>query len=130
MDSSFERSNRPVDLTTDEAHEFHLHALAAKVIKSEAAARSGRTALTLARHDRLTVVLTVMREGARLNTHKADHPITVSVLDGRIVFAVGADEKEHTLEPGGTLVLPGGLPHSARALSDSSFLLVIGGRGA
>ena len=129
MKSDFERSARPVDLTTDVAHEFDLPSLSSRLMNGETTSKSGKTALTLARDDRMTVVLTVMKEGAELQTHKADCPITVNVLAGRIVFTVGTEEKQVAVSAGGALVMPSGLSHSARALNDSSFLLVIGGRG-
>jgi quercetin dioxygenase-like cupin family protein len=99
-------------------------------MNGETVTKSGKTAQTLARDDRMTVVITVMKEGAELETHKTDSPIAVNVVAGSIVFTVGAERKQVAVTAGGAIVMSSGVPHSARALSDSSFLLVIGGREA
>lgn len=60
-----------------------------------------------------------------MHKHHADVPITVHCLKGKIRFEVGG--RSHELNPCHLLVVVAGLPHSARALEESAFLLTIGG---
>ncbi len=128
MNQQPDRKPRPVDLASGEAHRFDLASLASSLLKTEAAQRSGRVAHTLVRNDAMTLVLTVMKAGAKLNEHKAEAPVAVSVLDGNVVFTTGTEHKEHELRAGTALVFPAAMPHAARAVEDSSFLVVIGGQ--
>ena len=128
MNQQRERKHRPVDLTSAETHHFDLAALASDLLKSEATQRSGQVAQTLVRNDAMTLVLTVMKAGVKLGEHKAEAPVAVTVLGGNVVFTAGAGHKEYDLRAGSALAFPAAMPHSARAVEDSSFLIVIGGQ--
>ncbi len=122
-----EHKDRPVDLASGEAHAFELALLGASLLEGDTAQKSGRVAQTLVRNDAMTLVLTVMKAGAKLHEHKAAAPVTVSVLFGSVTFLVGTGQEEYPLRAGSALVFPPGMPHSARAEEDSAFLIVIGG---
>lgn len=128
MSQEQDPAERPVDLASGEAHAFELVSLAASLLEGDTAQKSGRVAQTLVRNDAMTLVLTVMKAGAKLHEHKAAAPVTLSVLFGSVVFLACAGQKEYPLRAGSTLVFPPGMPHSARAVEDSAFLLVIGGK--
>ena len=53
---------------------------------------TGRSSLTLARGDELTVVLTVLKTGHALDEHPAPAAASVTCLDGNITFTTHADE--------------------------------------
>ena len=53
--------------------------------------------------------------GAELPVHDHPHEQVVNVLEGR--FELVLDGVPHELEPGTVLPIPGGVPHSGRALT-------------
>ena len=89
---------------------------------------SGRSSLTLARGDELTVVLTVLKTGHALGEHPAPAAALVTCLDGNITFTTRAEEI--SLVRGETVVFTADILHSVHANEDSVFLIVIGGAAA
>ncbi|MGH3262736.1 MAG: cupin domain-containing protein [Trebonia sp.] len=83
------------------------------------------SATTLAKQSELRVVLVALRAGGSMSEHRADAPIAVQGLEGRIRFDVGDDH--HELTPGQVLVVAPGLRHTVVATVESAFLLIIGG---
>ncbi len=127
MDKAFERPYRPSHLDTSWIGSFPLLAMAEQLMAEEAFAGSGRNALTLVRGEDLTVVLTVIREGALIHEHRAPGPATVITLSGSIRILTGNEKM--TLEHGSAVSFTADVPHAVEAGQDSAFLIVIGGRG-
>jgi quercetin dioxygenase-like cupin family protein len=86
-------------------------------------AASGKTAITLAKNDRLRVVLAVLARGRSLEEHSAEGPLTVYVAEGTIRFVTPEDKIE--LSAGAMLVLRAGVQHSVDALEDSAFVITL-----
>lgn len=85
--------------------------------------RSGRTARTLLKDGPLRVTLVVLEPGGELAEHRAEGPITVHVLDGRLHFtALG---RTYELGPGQLLAAARGVSHSVEAPGGATFLLTI-----
>ena len=126
MEKAFTRPYRPLKVNETWIESFPLHAMAEQLKGEDAFAESGRNALSLVRGDEMTVVLTVMKEGAALNEHRAPGPATVILLSGRIRVSAGAEEA--TLESGSAVSFTANLRHAVKAAEDSAFLIVIGGR--
>lgn len=126
MVRAFERPYRPLKVNETWIESFPLHAMAEQLMVEDAFAESGRNALSLVRGDEMTVVLTVMKEGAVLHEHRAPGPATVVLLSGRIRISSGAEEA--TLESGSAVSFTANLRHAVKAAEESAFLIVIGGR--
>ncbi|ETX07161.1 MAG: hypothetical protein ETSY2_12835 [Candidatus Entotheonella gemina] len=90
--------------------------------------KTGRNALTLARGNDLTVVLMALKDQAMLHEHTAPGPITVTVLSGHVEFSTATESEPLRLRIGDAAVCAAHLPHWVKALEDSAFLLMIGGR--
>ena len=67
MNTSFERPYNPVDLNTSLTQGFPLPSLTEKLVTEATSNTSGRSSLTLARGDELTVVLTALKTGHALD---------------------------------------------------------------
>ena len=128
MNTSFERPYRPVDLNTSLTKSFPLMSMAEKLMREAEFAASGRSALTLARGDGMTVVLTVMKEGTALEDHRAPSPATVITLSGRIIFTTSAEKI--TMDQGDAVTFTSDILHAVYASEDSAFLIIIGGKGS
>ncbi len=94
-------------------------------LKSEKAWQDrDRNAITLVHHPRLRVVLLALHQGALLDTHTADGPVTIHLLEGAIEVVLNG--KSFSLQPQEALVVDDGIPHSVCALKESVFLLTMG----
>lgn len=92
-------------------------------LKEETTWASGRrNAITLSKGP-LRVVLVVLKEGARLEEHRAPGPMTLQVLSGFIRFRAGDTGLE--LAPGHLVVLESVLSHNVEALADAALLLTL-----
>ena len=100
--------------------------MAERLIEEATAASTGRAALTLARGDDLTVVLTAMTAGTVLHEHRAPSSATVVTLNGSIVFSSSTENVR--LEQGEAVVFTADVLHAVEASEDSVFLIVIGGK--
>jgi quercetin dioxygenase-like cupin family protein len=89
----------------------------------ENARGQARGGVTLAKHGGMTVVLTHLHAGGKMQEHAAPGAATVQVLDGRIHLQIA----DQTLEvPGGRLVVfDSGVRHSVEAVEDSTLLLTL-----
>jgi quercetin dioxygenase-like cupin family protein len=91
--------------------------------------KSGKVASTVARGANMTVVLTVLKEGAEIHEHGAPGPVTIVLLSGRVLL-----ESDHpkqsaaTLTGGSAAVFPKEVRHSLKGKEDSVFLVIIGGK--
>ena len=126
MNTSFERPYRPVDLNTSLAKAFPFMEMAEKLMEEAEFATSGRSSLTLARGDELTVVLIALKAKNVLEEHPAPAAATVIMLSGNIIFTTNADKI--TMEQGEGVTFTGDVLHGVYASEDSAFLVVIGGK--
>ena len=129
MHTSTDRpSRKPADLNTSTTQTLQLMSMAENLMREAAFKASGRSALTLARGDELTVVLTVLKAGHELAEHPAPAAAAVTCLGGNISFGTNADKI--TLEQGEAIVFTADILHSVYANEDSVLLIVIGGAKA
>jgi quercetin dioxygenase-like cupin family protein len=95
-----------------------------ELLRQEESYRGGdRNAKTLVKERGLSVVLTVMRSGARLQEHKTAGPISVQTLAGHI--RLHALENTFDLPVGHVVMLGGNIVHDVEAVEESAFLLTI-----
>ena len=126
MNTSFERPYRPVDLNTSLTKAFAFTEMAEKLMEEAEVAKSGRSSLTLARGDELTVVLIALKAEKVLEEHPAPAAATVIMLKGSIIFTTSNDKI--TIEQGEGVSFAGDVLHSVYAEEDCAFLVVIGGK--
>ncbi|MGH9337527.1 MAG: hypothetical protein ACRD21_27575, partial [Vicinamibacteria bacterium] len=60
--------------------------LAEELSASDVFRKSGRAAVTVARENRMTTVLTVLAEGAEVHEHGALAPVTLVVVSGKVLL--------------------------------------------
>lgn len=84
---------------------------------------SDRNAITLFKTDGLSLVLTVLHEGAKMEENILDSRIVIQVLMGHV--QVKTSVQSHDLAQGEVLVLHEGIPHSLSALTDSTVLFTV-----
>ena len=128
MNTSFERPYRPVDLNIPMTKGFPLVSMAEKLMEEATLATSGRSSLTLAHGDEMTLVLVALKAGTTLEEHQAPAAAAVITLSGNIIFTTSAEKI--TLEQGEAVTFTADLPHAVYASEDSAFLIVIGGKGS
>jgi quercetin dioxygenase-like cupin family protein len=130
MNQAYDRPFRPTELTASTVTSFALPDMAYQLMLEEAFLHAGRNALTLARGDDLTVVLMVLKAQSELHEHKAPGPITVTALFGYLEFQAATQSEPLALQAGDAAVCGAHLAHRVKALEDSAFLLVMGGRAS
>ena len=97
-------------------------------VRSEEGLHSGgRAARTLAKSGRMRLVLVAMDEGNVINTHQADSPLTIHVVEGDISFRSAAGE--HRLKEGEVLFFGPGDAHDITALRPSALLITVSAIG-
>jgi quercetin dioxygenase-like cupin family protein len=84
---------------------------------------TGHNAITLAKYPDLRLVLTVLRAGARMETHELDERVSIQVISGRLV--VRAAQQAVDLRQDHLLAVDRGQVHRIEALEDSAFLLTV-----
>jgi quercetin dioxygenase-like cupin family protein len=93
-------------------------------LRQEESYRAGdRNARTLVKETGLQVVLTVMRNGARLQEHKVPGPISIQILAGHL--RLRTPDETVDLPVGHVVMLGGGIVHDVEAVEESAFLLTI-----
>jgi quercetin dioxygenase-like cupin family protein len=93
-------------------------------LKQESAWQTGsRNGITLLKTEGLRVVLVAMHAGTIIPVHKAEGPIAVEVVEGRLVFS--ATSRDVTLGKGQLLTLQPGIAHGLRAIDECAYLLTI-----
>lgn len=70
--------------------------------------------------DGMTIALWTATAGAELPLHDHPHEMVVNVLEGELELTVGGEVQVAT--PERIVVIPGGVPHRARALTDCRIL--------
>jgi quercetin dioxygenase-like cupin family protein len=84
---------------------------------------SRRGAKTLVKNDALRIVLVALSSGMRLDEHKAEGAITVSVAEGSVRFTASGEET--VLATGALLTLASGIPHAVEALEESALVVTV-----
>lgn len=87
-----------------------------------------RNAVTLFKDKGLRALLVGLHRGATIERHRADGPISIHLLSGRM--RVTAGDQGLALEPGQLVTMEAGLEHDVQASEESAFLLTIGGASA
>ncbi len=88
-----------------------------------AAPEAGRSARTLLKEGPLRVTVVTIAPGAEIPEHRADGPITVQPLTGRLRFTAAG--QTHDLAPGQLLALAAGLTHAVASDEGATFLLTV-----
>ena len=83
----------------------------------------GRNSIVLAKDARLRVLLTLLREGARVGDDDAEGPMSVQVLGGRVVAR--RDRHAVELHDGEMATIEAGAAWAVEAQEDSAILLTI-----
>lgn len=93
-------------------------------LKNESEWKQGdRNAITLQKNDDLRVVLMSVRKGTVLQEHRADGPITVFVVSGKMDFIT--EGKRVSMETNDIVVLEKPMVHRVEAHEETHFLLTV-----
>jgi len=85
---------------------------------------SGRSSETLVKYDEFRIVLVRMKPESYMSHHKAEGPISIHVIQGKVRVHL-PDDRTEDLKPGDLLTLDRCLEHDVEALEESAFLLTI-----
>jgi quercetin dioxygenase-like cupin family protein len=85
---------------------------------------TGRSSETIAKYPEFRIVLIRMKPGSYMSHHRAEGPISVHAVLGKIRVHLPDDRMEE-LGPEDLLVLERGLEHDVEALEECAFLLTI-----
>lgn len=85
---------------------------------------SGRSSETLVKYDAFRIVLVRMKPKSYMSHHKAEGPISIHAIHGKIRVHLPEDRMEE-LNPGDLLTLDRCLEHDVEAVEESAFLLTI-----
>jgi quercetin dioxygenase-like cupin family protein len=85
---------------------------------------SGRSSETLVKYEQFRIVLVRMKAGSYMSHHRAEGPISIQAIQGRISVHLPEDRVER-LNPGDLLTLDRCLEHDVEAMEESAFLLTI-----
>lgn len=119
----------PFDFSEKIMKSIDVSKVARELTGADAFEKSGKVAQTIARGDRMTVVLTVLKEGAEIHEHGAPGPVAVVVISGSVILKSDHPiQSTTTLTGGSAAVFPQEVRHSLKGNEDSVFLVVIGGR--
>lgn len=85
---------------------------------------SGRSSETLVKYDEFRIVLVRMKPESYMSHHRAEGPISIQAIQGKIRVHL-PDDRIEDLEVGDLLTLDRCLEHDVEALEESAFLLTI-----
>lgn len=85
---------------------------------------AGRSSETIVKYPEFRIVLVRMKPGSYISHHRAEGPISIHPVLGKIRVHLPDDRMEE-LNPGDLLALERGLQHDVEALEDCAFLLTI-----
>lgn len=85
---------------------------------------AGRSSETIVKYPEFRIVLVRMKPGSYISHHRAEGPISIHPVLGKIRVHLPDDRMEE-LNPGDLLALERGLEHDVEALEDCAFLLTI-----
>jgi quercetin dioxygenase-like cupin family protein len=116
-------AERPADDAALVAVPLDLAAEVELLHQQESWRKGDHTAKTLVKQPDLRVVVTALRQGGRIEEHRAPGRITIQTLTGRL--RLHAHDKDIDLPAGHIVVLEPGAAHGVEALEESAFLLTI-----
>ena len=120
----------PLDFGSLRFAGLDVHALARELLDSDNVAQHGRGSRTLAKSKALTLVLTVIRAGHRLDEHAASGPVMIVPLIGAATFSSGRDSAPApVIGPGRILLIGKAEKHRVSVREDTAFLIAIGSQG-
>jgi len=90
--------------------------------------RTGRVGRTLVKSGALRITLVVLAKGVDAGTHRAEAPMTVQVVQGRLRFRV--DEQHFEIGAGEVLFFGPDHAQDIMALDDTALLITITGEDA
>ncbi len=117
---AYVREHGPLDLPV---HALQLANEIAMLKREPGWEHSDRLARTLAKEGPLSVVLSLMRAGARAQEHRAAGPVTIQCVEGRLRLHTTGQPLE--LVAGEIVVLNAGIPHSHEAVTNCAILLTL-----
>ena len=85
---------------------------------------AGRSSETIVKYPEFRIVLIRMKPGSYMSHHRAEGPISVHSVFGKIRVHLPDDRMEE-LNPGDLLALERGLEHDVEAVEECAFLLTI-----
>jgi quercetin dioxygenase-like cupin family protein len=85
---------------------------------------TGRSSETIVKYPEFRIVLIRMKPGSYMSHHRAEGPISVQAVLGKIRIHLPDDRMEE-LNPGDLLAIERGLEHDVEALEECAFLLTI-----
>jgi len=85
---------------------------------------AGRSSETIVKYPEFRIVLIRMKPGSYMSHHRAEGPISVHAVLGKIRVHL-PDNRTEDLHPGDLLALEHGLEHDVEALEECAFLLTI-----
>jgi quercetin dioxygenase-like cupin family protein len=85
---------------------------------------SGRSAETIVKYEEFRIVLVRMKPGSYMSHHRAEGPISIQAIHGKIRIHLPEGRMEN-LGPGDLLTLERCLEHDVEAIEESAFLLTI-----
>jgi quercetin dioxygenase-like cupin family protein len=85
---------------------------------------SGRSAETLVKYEEFRIVLVRMKAGSYMSHHRAEGPVSIQALQGKIRVHL-PDDRTEDIKPGDLLTLERCLEHDVEATEESAFLLTI-----
>jgi quercetin dioxygenase-like cupin family protein len=85
---------------------------------------SGRSSETIVKYPEFRIVLIRMKPGSYMSHHRAEGPISVHAVLGKIRVHL-PDDRIEELVPGDLLAIERGLEHDVEALEECAFLLTI-----
>ena len=86
--------------------------------------QSGRSSETLVKYEQFRIVLVRMKPGSYMSHHRAEGPISIHVIRGKVRVHL-PEERMEDLNPGDLLTLERCLEHDVEALEECAFLLTI-----
>jgi quercetin dioxygenase-like cupin family protein len=85
---------------------------------------TGRSSETIVKYPEFRIVLIRMKPGSYMSHHRAEGPISVHAVLGKIRVHL-PDDRTEELVPGDLLAIERGLEHDVEALEECAFLLTI-----
>ena len=85
---------------------------------------TGRSSETIVKYPEFRIVLIRMKPGSYMSYHRAEGPISVHAVLGKIRVHL-PDDRTEELVPGDLLAIERGLEHDVEALEECAFLLTI-----
>lgn len=107
----------------DDVLPFDLEEEVARLTASEPVLNGGRSARTLIKDGSMRVTLVALGAGSRIPEHRADGPITIHAISGRVAVEAGGESRE--LTPGRILSLRAGVEHAVASAAGGIFLLTV-----